>query len=123
MNLLADEGIDAPIVNILRKDGHNVSYVAESDSGITDEEIINKAYKEKRLLITQDKDFGGLVYRQKKPHHGIMLIRLQGFKPKKKAELISDAIRNHEKKLFKRFSVIQKDSIRIRGNKDEPPNR
>lgn len=34
MNLLADEGVDWPIVEQLRRDGHDVIYVAEMEPGI-----------------------------------------------------------------------------------------
>jgi predicted nuclease of predicted toxin-antitoxin system len=114
MKLMVDEGVDAPIVERLRKDGYDVWYVAETHSGITDEEILEKAQNEERLLITQDKDFGGLVYRLGKAHKGLLLVRLHGTRPEMKAELISEAFNKYKEDLVGSFSVIQKDSIRIR---------
>lgn len=43
MNFVADEGIDQPIVKILRQDGHTVWYVAEISPSISDEEVLQLA--------------------------------------------------------------------------------
>jgi len=43
MNLLADESVDAPIVERLRTDGHSVAYVAEMSPSIPDEEVLERA--------------------------------------------------------------------------------
>ena len=45
--------------------------------GSTIEEILDKAYSENWVLITNDKDFGEKVYREKRPHHGVVFLRLQ----------------------------------------------
>ena len=76
MKFLADECCDSGLVAQLREEGHNVSYVAEEKAGATDDTILSDAYKEGRILLTEDKDFGELVFRLKKPCHGIILIRI-----------------------------------------------
>ena len=86
MNFLVDEGVDAPIVYALREEGHDVLYIAELDPGIDDEVILEQARREERILVTLDKDFGELVYRLKKIHAGVILVRLHGLKPTTKAE-------------------------------------
>ncbi len=60
MNFLADEGVDRQIVDRLRLDGHGVLYIAEMDPGISDDEVLDIANREDALLLTSDKDFGGL---------------------------------------------------------------
>lgn len=65
MKLLADECCDVALVEALRADGHDVLYVAESLRGASDDGILTRAYTENRLLLTEDKDFGELVYRLK----------------------------------------------------------
>jgi len=57
-------------------------------------------------LITCDKDFGELVYRLKQIHSGIILVRLSGMKPKEKARIVVEAIREHEAELKDAFTVI-----------------
>ena len=61
MNLLADEGIDKPIVDLLRSNGFDIIYILETNQGADDEFILTMANDDKRILLTQDKDFGELV--------------------------------------------------------------
>ncbi|MDZ4064508.1 MAG: DUF5615 family PIN-like protein, partial [Coriobacteriia bacterium] len=63
VKLLADEGVEARIVERLRVDGYHVEYIAELAPGITDDEVLDRANEGERLLITLDKDFGELVFR------------------------------------------------------------
>ena len=77
MKLLADEGVDRPIVNSLRNAGFDVSYILETNQGAEDDFILSTAYSQKRILITQDKDFGELVYRLEQAHYGVILIDYQ----------------------------------------------
>ena len=79
MNLIADEGVDKPIVDALRISGFDVQYILETNQGADDEFILHLAKSEQRILVTQDKDFGELVYRLKKAHFGVVLIRLNGY--------------------------------------------
>ncbi len=58
MNLLADEGVDKPIVDKLRQGGHEVAYIAEMSPGIDDDTILRQANDSGALLLTLDKDFG-----------------------------------------------------------------
>lgn len=78
MKLVADENVDGPIVARLREDGHEVDYVAEMAPGISDDEVLDHANGRQALLITTDKDFGELVFRQGKLNAGIVLLRLAG---------------------------------------------
>lgn len=65
MKLIADEGVDKPIVDALRNAGLDVRYIVESDQGADGDYILKLANKQKRILLTQDKDFGELVFRLK----------------------------------------------------------
>jgi len=71
MKFLADECCDAALVRALRADGHNVLYVMESMRGATDEEILSRAFAEDRVVLTEDKDFGELVCRFRRPVRGM----------------------------------------------------
>ena len=73
---MADECCDAGLVSSLREDGHDVLYVLERKPGVSDDEVLIEAYNEERILVTEDKDFGELVYRLKKRSRGIILIAL-----------------------------------------------
>ena len=117
MNLLADEGVDGPIVDRLRQDGHEVAYIAEMSPGIDDDTILRQANDNSALLLTLDKDFGELVFRQGLVHAGVILIRLAGLQPTTKADVVATALREHDVELLNTFSVISPGSIRIRSQR------
>jgi len=114
MRILADESVENGIVLRLRQDGHEVSYVAELSPGILDEEVIVLADEDNTLLLTADKDFGELVFRQGHIKRGIILYRLAGLKSNEKAEIISRVISEHGDELLQAFSVITEKTVRIR---------
>lgn len=59
MEFWADESVDR-----LREDGHQVWYAAEMEPGLSDEAVLALANREAALLLTADKDFGELVFRE-----------------------------------------------------------
>jgi SNF2 family DNA or RNA helicase len=58
LRFLADESCDFTVVRALRSEGHDVIAVSEHTTRSVDRELIEQAYREKRILITEDKDFG-----------------------------------------------------------------
>lgn len=66
MKFLADESIEKPVADWLRGQAFEVRYVTEITPSINDEEVIRLANDEGRILITNDKDFGELVFHQSK---------------------------------------------------------
>ncbi len=75
MRFLADECCDAGLVAALRQDGHDVVYALEAMRGATDEMVLARAFSEDRIVLTEDKDFGELVYALGRPACGIVLLR------------------------------------------------
>jgi len=114
MKFLADEGVDEPIVDLLRSTGFDIHYVLETNRGADDDKVLQIANEESRVLLTQDKDFGEMVYRLQKTHLGIILIRLKEQTAAEKAELVNYVLVEYGDKLKKAFTVIQPTSIRIR---------
>ncbi len=114
MSSLADESIDRPIVECPRRDGHQVLYVAELGPGMSDDEVLNLANQEAALLLTADKDFGEMVFRQRLHAHGVVLVRLAGLLPARKAEIVALAIREYLPELPRSFAVIVPGMVRIR---------
>ena len=99
MDCLVDEGVDRQIVDQLRQDGHSVLYIAEMAPGIADDEVLEIANERGALLLTSDKDFGELVYRQERLTSGVILLRLAGLSPTRKAEIVASAIGQHSEEL------------------------
>ena len=114
MDIVADEGIDRQIVETLRSKGHSVFYVKEEMPGVIDEEVLQTANEKGCILITQDKDFGELVFRTKLLHQGIILIRLSGLKPIEKANLVATTIETYQTEIINVFVVINKNQVKIR---------
>jgi predicted nuclease of predicted toxin-antitoxin system len=114
MRFLADEGVDGLIVAAVRDDGHDVRWMAEEDGGVKDSVVLEAAVLDARVLITDDKDFGELVYRQRLHHRGVVLVRVDGISNVEKSRIVAVAIREREADLPGAFTVIQHGTIRIR---------
>ena len=115
MNLLADESVDRRIVERLRQDGHEVLYVAEMEPSIDDAVVLERANERSALLVTADKDFVELMFRDKLlTTGGVILLRLTGLSAERKAESVSDAFSNHAAEFSRHFSVISPGRVRIR---------
>ena len=114
MNILADECIDRQIVERLRGDGHDVVYIAELAPGISDEVVLTQANERHAILLTADKDFGELVFRLHRIHGGVVLLRLTGISPEKKAAIIAEVFHRDAEGLPHNFSVVTPGMVRIR---------
>ena len=114
MRFLADECCDTGLVASLREDGHDVLYVLERKPGVSDDEVLLEAYNEERIMLTEDKDFGELVYRLKKPSKGIILIRIEAKERHMKWPRLKKLIENYEERLPSHFVVIDTQKFRFR---------
>ena len=76
MKILADENVAKDIVGWLRSIGHDVLFAAEAQPGALDTDWTTRSEREQRLILTSDKDFGELVFRDGLTSHGIALLRL-----------------------------------------------
>lgn len=114
MRLLCDEGVDQQIVEKLRDEEHDVTYIAEVAPGATDDEVLDRANQAGALLLTTDKDFGELVFRQRRTPYGVLLIRLAGLPQHRKATTVASAIQKYGDSLAGAFAVIDPGRVRIR---------
>ena len=114
MKLVADESVDRQIVDRLRNDGHEVSYIAELDPGLADPDVLSISQTARALLLTADKDFGELVFRRRLAHSGVLLVRLAGLGPNAKALTVARAVQEHGGDLEHRFGVLTETTLRIR---------
>ena len=115
MNLLADEGVERQIVERLRQDGHAVLYIAEMEPGMPDDVVLERANEITALLVAADKDFGELVFRERRlSSGGVVLLRLAGLSAERKAEIVSKVFEERGSEFAHAFSVISPGRIRIR---------
>jgi len=114
MNFFADEGLDFPLVDLLRQKLYRVIYAAEEMPGASDDYILQKAVQENCILITKDKDFGEMVIRRNILSIGVVLIRIEKLNLPENCLLVANFIAKYEPELSNSFTVIQEDKIRIR---------
>lgn len=113
--VIVDECVDFEIVEALRIFGFDVICIAESNSGIQDKDVLAIAIKHEAFLITEDKDFGELVYRLKLPHHGILLLRFPNdYNIETKAHQVARVIQERFKELKTSFAVLEPHQLRLR---------
>lgn len=113
MKFLADVNIEKPIVDELRKMGYDIEWVAEVNRYMDDMSIFKMAQKENRVLLTNDKDFGEIVFRQKLITTGIVLFRIKGQDVKGKEKLLKRLLSAHSDKIARHFVVVAMDKFRF----------
>ena len=113
MRFLVDECTGPVVANWLRQRGYEVFSVYEQARGTTDDEIIAKANSEKWILITNDKDFGEKIFRDKQSHDGVILLRLDDERAKNKIALLQQLSENHSDKVENNFIVVTENRVRI----------
>src|SRR4030066_1748063 len=75
LRFLADESCDFAVVRALRRAGFDVLCISESSPRTEDSEVIRLALHEGRILLTEDKDFGRLVYSHGQDTLGVIFLR------------------------------------------------
>ena len=113
MRFLADESCDFQVVRALRKAGHDVLAIINISPRADDSEVLKLAARDERILITEDKDFGQLVFAQSRPAGGVILLRYPSPVRREFSKEIVKLVKQLEDKLIGRFIVIQPGRIRI----------
>jgi predicted nuclease of predicted toxin-antitoxin system len=109
-----DECVDAELVAILRRSGHDVVYMTDVEPRAPDTEVMDRATREQRLLLTEDKDFGDLVFREARPVPGIVLLRIETAHRLLKGRRLQAAIERFGETLFGHYTVIESARFRSR---------
>ena len=111
---LADECCDFGVVKALRKEGYDVKAVVEEMSGASDEEVSTKALLEGRVILTEDRDFGQMVFAGNAPCIGVIFIRFPPSQRKTLARSIINLTELLGDRLLGHFVVLQPGRIRIK---------
>lgn len=113
MRILANENFPGDAVNLLRAHGHDVAWIREESPGIRDREVLARAQREDRLVITFDKDFGELAFHAALPAtSGIVLFRITPSSSTQIAQIALAALESRND-WAAHFSVIEDDRIRM----------
>jgi len=113
MRFFVDECTGPIVAEWLREQKHQVFSVYDEARGMEDDDIIQKVFAENWILITNDKDFGEKVYRERRPHHGIVLLRLEDERAAVKIETLRRLFRSYADRLFDQFVVVTETKVRF----------
>ena len=113
MRFLVDECTGLGVANWLRTQEHEVYSVYEQARGITDNEVLQKAFDENWILITNDKDFGEKIYREGCSHQGVIFMRLEDERTANKIETLRRLIENYAEQLPLQYVVVTENRVRF----------
>jgi len=114
MKFLVDESVEYRIVIFLRELGFDALSVAEDFPTTADNQILTRAFREDRIVLTNDRDFGELIYRHQLPHKGVIFFRLRDEVASSKIERLKNLFSQHRTKLPGRFVVVTDHKIRFK---------
>lgn len=110
---LADESCDFAVVRALRSAGYDVTAITESAPQTQDVDVIALAAREGRVLITEDKDFGQLVYAELRESSGVILVRFPASERSALPEAMLETVRELGDRLVGIFVVLTPRRVRI----------
>jgi predicted nuclease of predicted toxin-antitoxin system len=113
MRFIVDECTGPGVARWLREQNHIVFSVYDEARGMGDDDIIQKAFEEDWILITNDKDFGEKVYRERRPHKGVVLLRLENERTVSKINTIQRLLKGYSDQLADRFVVATETRVRF----------
>ena len=114
IKFLADESCDFLVVRTLPSAEYDVLSVAESFPSASDQQVLRHAAKEKRILLTEDKDFGEWVFAHGEDVSGVILIRFPANARRRLGEDIKVLVDIHGLQLMRNFVVLEPGRAIIR---------
>jgi hypothetical protein len=115
VRLLLDENVSPVIVAALTAAGHDVRAVATACPGATDVQLVALARAEDRIIVSEDKDFANLVFRNGWWSPGLIRLALPGYWPAEKAARLLEVLAAEE-------TTCAGCSTRDRGGSHPPPS-
>ncbi|MEW6572207.1 MAG: DUF5615 family PIN-like protein [Bacillota bacterium] len=113
MRFIVDECTGPAVARWLRQNEHDVFSVYEEARGLDDESILQKAAAEDRILITNDKDFGEMIFRERKSHSGVILLRLEDESAENKIRVLERLLQRYADRISHSFVVTTETTVRI----------
>jgi predicted nuclease of predicted toxin-antitoxin system len=114
MKFLLDQCTDARLLTYLKQLGHDATQIRRTyPQSVPDPEILSLAKQEERILVTDDRDFGEWVFRFKRPHAGVIFLRLGTYASLElKIERLSFVLTHYADQLDQ-FLVVKKGNVRV----------
>jgi predicted nuclease of predicted toxin-antitoxin system len=115
MKLLANENFPLASVHILERAGYDIKFIGIECPSVSDEEVLQLAISEERMVITFDRDYGELVFRYGyRPESGVIYLRFQFFTPEYPGNYLQELFQHSDLKFENTFTVIDNISLRQR---------
>jgi predicted nuclease of predicted toxin-antitoxin system len=110
---MADESCAGPVIRALREAGHDVIAIAESATGSSDEAVMERAFNERRVLITEDRDFGELMYARGRSAAGVVFVKFPSRARRAKPAALVEAVAKLGVRLRDGFTVVEPGRVRL----------
>lgn len=115
MDFLANENFPLSSIKLLRNAGHNVASVIEETPGAKDLDILKRARRENRIILTFDRDYGELIYRHGSfIPGGVVYFRFDPSTSEEAAKILSKTLKEGKVSILGKFTVIERDRMRQR---------
>lgn len=126
MKVLANENFPLKSSDILQAAGFDVKVVGVEFAGITDQEVMEIAIRERRTIVTFDRHYGELIFRHGyRPESGVIFLRWRQFGPEDPGRYLVELFKSTEIDFSRALTVIDEDTIRqrkyTRENRGESP--
>ncbi len=109
MKFLLDENIGKEVARFLEQLGHSASRVKLISPGLGDYEVLDLSVSKDSILITSDKDFGALIFKEKQPSIGVIFLRLEDESSENKIKAIKKVFSKHKKIRDKFITIKEKE--------------
>jgi predicted nuclease of predicted toxin-antitoxin system len=113
MKFLVDECTGPAVARWLEQQGHDVFSVYDQARGIDDDTVIEIAQVEGRILVTNDRGFGEKVFRERRPHNGVVFLRLANERPANKIRVLGQLLVQYSNEIHDRFVVVTESRVRF----------
>ena len=113
MKFIVDECVGLSVVRWIREENLDVISVFEEFPGARDKEVLKKAVLDERILITSDKDFGEMIFRNQECHCGVILLRLINERPEFKIKVLQHVLIHYAEKLEGNFVVATEATVKV----------
>jgi predicted nuclease of predicted toxin-antitoxin system len=113
VRFLVDECTGPTVARWLSDLGHDVYSVFDLAAGTMDQDLLKKAFSENWILITNDKDFGEMIFRERREHKGVIFLRLADERSSSKIAVLQNVLENYSERLIGQFVTVTEERIRF----------
>jgi predicted nuclease of predicted toxin-antitoxin system len=115
IRFLLNENVPLASVRLLRQAGWDIAAIIEDSPGLSDTEVMARAHREQRIIVTFDRDYGELLYRRRLPAPpGILYLRFAPLTPEEPGEYVLRLLTNPNITLSGHFTVADRHQLRQR---------